>query len=158
LKKSSVHDHSMKINYEITFSAAPSEEDLQALQDGIEAFTEAHIGEDNRRELTFFIKDDRGIVLGGVKGSYGNYGWLWIDILWVSEELRGKGYGTKLMTRIENEAAKNGCTNAYLNSFSFQAVEFYKKIGYTVFGEMKDFPAGYSVSSLSKKLNRQDED
>ena len=142
----------MNENYEITFSAAPSDEDLQALQKGIEAFTENHIGEDDRRELAFFLKDDQGTVFGGVKGSYGNYGWLWIDTLWVSEELRGKGYGTKLMTRIENEAMSNGCTNAYLNSFSFQAVEFYKKIGYSVFGEMKDFPVGHSVNSLSKQL------
>lgn len=142
----------MNKNYQITFSAAPADEDLQALQKGIESFTESHIGEDNRRDLAFFIKDDQGTVVGGVKGSYGNYGWLWIDTLWVSEELRGKGYGTKLMTRIENEAVKNGCTNAYLNSFSFQAVEFYKKIGYIVFGVMKDFPPGHSVSSLSKNL------
>ena len=46
----------------------------------------------------------------------------------------------QLMAKIEEEAKKNGCTNAYLNSFSFHAVEFYKKIGYRVFGELKDFP------------------
>ena len=52
----------------------------------------------------------------------------------------------------EEEAKKNGCTNAYLNSFSFQGVEFYKKIGYRVFGEMENFPLGHSVCSLTKKL------
>ncbi|MGY8769167.1 MAG: GNAT family N-acetyltransferase [Pirellulales bacterium] len=140
------------MNYEITFNEDSSADDLQALQDSYQAFTEAQIGKDDRREIAFFIKDGQGSVLGGVKGSYGNLGWLWVDVLWVSEELRGKGYGAKLMTQIEEEAKKNGCTNVYLNSFSFQAAEFYKKIGYRVYGELKDFPVGHSVCSLTKTL------
>lgn len=140
------------MNYEITFNADPSDDDLRVIEDGYQALTEAQIGKEDRREIAFFIRNDQGSVVGGVKGGYGNYGWLWIGMLWVSEELRGKGFGVKLMASIEEEAKKNGCTNAYLNSFSFQAVEFYKKIGYRVFGEMKDFPLGHSVCSLTKKL------
>ncbi len=140
------------MNYAITLDVDPSEDDLRALQDGYEAFTEAQIGKDDRREIAFFVRDSKGSVIGGVKGSYGNYGWLWIDLLWVSEELRGQGYGRKLMTDIEEEAKKGGCRNAYLNSFSFQAVGFYQKLGYRVFGEMEDFPPGHSVSCLTKAL------
>ena len=138
--------------YEITFNEDPPDEDLQALRDGYQAFTEAQIGKEDRREIAFFIRDGQGSVIGGVEGCYSNYGWLWIGLLWVSEELRGKGYGVKLMASIEEEAKRNGCTNAYLNSFSFQGVEFYKKIGYRVFGEMEDFPPGHSVCSLTKRL------
>ena len=140
------------MNCEITFSEDPSEEDLRAIQDGYGAFTESQIGEEGRREIAFFLRDDRGSVVGGVSGIYSNYGWLWIGLLWVSQELRGQDYGKKLMRCIEDEAKSNGCTNAYLNSFSFQAVEFYKKIGYRVFGELKDFPPGHSVCSMTKEL------
>jgi len=140
------------MNHEITFHEDPSDDDLRVLQDGYAAFTEAQIGKEGRREIAFFIRDPEGSVLGGVKGCYSNYGWLWIDLLWVSEELRGQGYGSKLMANIEDEAKKNGCTNAYLNSFSFQAVEFYKKTGYRVFGQMENFPPGHSVCSLTKAL------
>ena len=140
------------MNYEITFNKDPADEDIRAIQAGYEAFTEARIGAEDRQDVAFFLRDDQGAVVGGVKGSYGNYGWLWIDLLWVSEELRGQGYGTKLMAAIEQEAQKFGCANAYLNSFSFQAVEFYQKIGYRVFGELENFPPGHRVCSLTKAL------
>ena len=140
------------MDYEVKLEPNPSAEDIQALEDGYQAFTESQVGEEGRRELVFFIRDENDSVVVGVKGQYSNYGWLWVGLLWVSEELRGRGYGTKLMNRIEQEARKNGCSNAYLNSFSFQAVEFYKKIGYRVFGELKDFPPGHSVCSLTRKL------
>ena len=117
------------MNHEITFIEDPSDEDLQVIRDAYKDFTETQIGKEERREIAFFIRGGQGAVVGGVKGGYGNYGWLWIELLWVSEEVRGKGYGAKLMANIEEEAKKSGCTNAYLNSFSFQAVGFYKKIG-----------------------------
>lgn len=140
------------MNCEITFSEAPAQEDLQSLEEGIIAFTEAHIGKDDRRELAFFLKDEDGIVQGGVKGSYGNYGWLWVDTLWVTESLRGNGYGTSLMNSIENEAIRNGCSHAYLNTFSFQGLEFYQKCGFKVYGELENFPPGNSVFSMTKQL------
>lgn len=140
------------MNCKITFNEDPSDDDLQALQKGYAEFTEPQLGKEGRRDIAFFVRDARGCVIGGVSGCYSNYGWLWIGLLWVSAEIRGKGYGLKLMANIEDEARKNGCTNAYLNSFSFQAVDFYKKMGYRVFGELKDFPPGHSVRSLTKKL------
>lgn len=70
----------------------------------------------------------------------------------MSEQLRGTGYGTQLIFSIEAEALRNGCKNVYLNSFSFQGVGFYKKLGYRVFGELEDFPEGHSVCCLRKSL------
>jgi len=142
------------MDYQITLSDMPSSDDLRILQEGYQAFTEAQIGEEDRRQLAFFLRDAQGAVLGGVKGSFGNYGWLWIDLLWVSEENRKQGHGARLMANIEAEAYRQGCLNAYLNSFSFQAVEFYRKIGYRVFGEMKNFPPGHSVCCMSKALGK----
>ncbi len=140
------------MEYEITFTENPHEDDLRVLHDSYVAFTEAQIGKEDRRKIACFLRDENGRVVGGVQGGFGNYGWLWVGLLWVSGELRGKGYGSQLMARIESEAEKSGCSDVYLNSFSFQGVEFYKKIGYRVFGEMKDFPPGHSVFSLTKKL------
>ena len=139
--------------YEITFSDAPAREDLLAIEEGYAAFTRSQVGEADRREVAFFLRDANGSVVGGVKGEYSNYGWLWVGILWVSDELRGRGYGTRLMGQIEQEAKRNGCTNVYLNSFSFQAVDFYKKLGYRVFGELEEFPPGHRVCSLTKELS-----
>lgn len=140
------------MKYEITFQEKPGNHELQILADGIDSYTESHVGPDVRRELVFFLRDTDGSIVGGVQGNHGNYGWLWVDTLWVSDKIRGRGHGTQLMNHIEGEAVKNGCTNAYLNTFSFQAVEFYKKRGYKVFGELEDFPVGHSVCCLRKRL------
>jgi len=128
------------------------DKDLKVIEDAYSRYTASQIGEESRQEIAFFVKDAEGKVLAGVKGSYSNYGWLWVDLLFVSESLRGMGYGTKLMKLIESEARDNGCEHAYLNSFSFQAASFYQQIGYKVYGELKDFPKGHSVFSMTKSL------
>ena len=56
------------------------------------------------------------------------------------------------MEMIEAEAARHGSINVYLNTFTFEAPEFYKKLGYTVFAELKDFPPGHSRLFLRKTL------
>ena len=142
----------MDSELDITLDTEPAAGDLDILRRGYDADTEAAIGEEGRREIACFLRDQAGNVLGGVKGIYSNYGWLWVDLLWISEPYRGQGYGTKLMNQIEGEAAKNGCRNAYLNSFSFQAVEFYRKLGYRVFGQLEDFPRGHQVCSMTKSI------
>lgn len=138
--------------YEVTFQQNPTAHELQILANGIESYTESHLGPDDRRELVFFLRDADGAIAGGVQGSHGNYGWLWIGTLWVAQEIRGKGLGSQLMDRIEEKASLNGCTNSYLNTFSFSAVGFYKKRGNEVFGELEDFPVGHSVYCLRKRL------
>ena len=57
------------------------------------------------------------------------------------------------MAAIEGEGARHGSTNVYLNTFSFEAPEFYKKLGYTVFAELEDFPPGHKRMFLRKQLS-----
>ena len=78
--------------------------------------------------------------------------WLHIDLMWIREDLRGCGYGGSLLMAAEDEARRRGAKNAYLDTFSFQAPDFYKRSGYRVFGELRDFPAGYQRYFLTKRL------
>jgi ribosomal protein S18 acetylase RimI-like enzyme len=78
--------------------------------------------------------------------------WFSIDLIWVKEELRGRGYGHRLLTLAENEARQRGAKNAHLDTFSFQAPSFYKQHGYQVFGELADFPPGHQRYFLRKQL------
>jgi len=73
-------------------------------------------------------------------------------LMWVKEELRGRGYGHRLLTMAEEEARQRGAKNAYLDTFGFQAPDFYKQHGYQVFGELEDFPAGHRRYFLRKQL------
>ncbi|MCA9926334.1 MAG: GNAT family N-acetyltransferase [Anaerolineales bacterium] len=138
--------------YKIIFDENPAAEALQILGDGIEQFTQLKIGNGRNTPLTFFLRDEKGGIVGGVHGNYGKFGWLYISTLWVSEPVRGRGYGVQLMNHIERAAIEAGCIHAYLDTFSFQAPAFYKKLGYTVFGELEDFPVGHSRCFLRKRL------
>lgn len=75
-----------------------------------------------------------------------------IDSLWVDETMRGKDYGTKLMEMVEKEGIKRGCTIAYTDTFTWQAPEFYKKLGYKEYGKLEDFPAGNTLTYFFKNL------
>ncbi len=140
------------MTYQITLEEKPSAEDLAIIRNGIEEFVDGLFPGKSFTHVTFFLRDDAGTIVGGVHGNYGSFGWLYVDALWVSEELRGQGYGTRLITMIEAEAVRHGCTNVYLNTFTFEAPAFYEKLGYTVFAELEDFPPGHSRLFLRKTL------
>jgi GNAT superfamily N-acetyltransferase len=101
--------------------------------------------------INFVIKDDEGEIVGGITGEM-----FWhhvhIDILWVDENFRENGYGSKLVKKMEAFAIEKGCRFIYLDTFSFQAPEFYKKNGYEVFGMLEDHPKGFNQYFLHKKL------
>ena len=140
------------MNYEITFETNASADDLQILSNGLEAHTEELFADKSRTEVAFFVRDENGRIVGGVNGNYGTFGWLYVNALWVHDDLRGRGYGRKLMEKIETEAIKHSCKNSFLNTMSFQAPEFYKKLGYKVFGELEDFPGEHRRIFLRKRL------
>lgn len=93
----------------------------------------------------------RGSVVGGALGRTG-WAWLYVARLWVAEELRRSGIGSRLMTTIESEARARGCVGAWLDTFSFQARPFYESLGYQQFGELSDFPPGHSRHFMAKSF------
>jgi GNAT superfamily N-acetyltransferase len=140
------------MTYQITLEEKASAEDRRILGDGINQFVDGLFPGKRFTDVTFFLRDETGAIVGGVAGNYGSFGWLYVDQLWVSAPLRGMAYGSKLLAMIEAEARKNDCSNVYLNTFSFEAPAFYAKLGYTVFAELNDFPPGHSRIFLRKSL------
>lgn len=141
--------------YQITFEENPLPADLKILDEGISQYNQTKLTIADNKSQTFFLRDEEGVVVGGVHGNYGG-DWLYISTLWVSDQAREGGYGSQLMQLIEEAAMKGGCKNAYLDTFSYQAPEFYKKLGYTIFAELEDFPAGHSRIFLRKRLIQQE--
>lgn len=140
------------MNYRITQEEQPTDEELDRLSKGIDEHMMSTIGSSSGKDLTLLLRDEEGLIAGGVHGNYGQFGWLYISTLWVSEKARGRGFGSQLMAHIERAAIRAGCSHAYLDTFSFQAPEFYKKLGYTVFGELESYPAGNTRYFLRKRL------
>lgn len=144
----------MTMNDDLKFVAVegePNPEDKKIIVDGMLAY-HASKGHPRKSEVfSIIMRDKSDRVLGGVIVSF-----LWnameIQTLWVDEHLRDKGYGSKLMKMVEKEAIKRGCTIVYTNTFSWQAPEFYSKLGYTLYGKLDNFPEGNSLSYFYKHL------
>jgi len=108
------------------------------------------VGKFDCRPLTLTVRD-QGKIVGGLDGET-FMGWMFAGLLWVSEEFRGRGWGKALMESAETEARQRGVSHSYLDTFSFQAPDFYAKLGYSEFGRLREFPAGYDRVWMSKAL------
>jgi GNAT superfamily N-acetyltransferase len=137
--------------YRIVYEDDPEESAWGIIGRGISAFNRQQTGDNRFERLCFVLRAPDETIVGGVIGEI-YYGWLYIDLLWVQDELRGRGYGHRLLTLVEEEGARRGAKNAYLDTFSFQAPDFYTNHGYRVFGELADFPAGHKRYFLTKTL------
>ena len=129
---------------------APSHTDVEVLPNALEAFNESRWpGHQPWRPLAVFARDRESIVAGLGGETY--CGWLFIRYLWVSDALRGKGIGRELMSSAESRALERRCHSAWVDTFSFQAPGFYRKLGYKPFGEL-DYPPGHRRIFLKKRL------
>jgi ribosomal protein S18 acetylase RimI-like enzyme len=114
-------------------------------------FNKDIVGDDGHAPLNIVEYDDNGNIIGGILcGTY--WGWMYVDILWVQEDCRHKGIGSKLLTEAEKEAVRRGCHHVHLDTMSWQAPDFYKKQGYEVIGILPDIPSGNQKYLLMKAL------
>ncbi len=89
--------------------------------------------------LNLYVEDDSGELMAGlVAETFGN--WLEIEYLFVKEDLRGQGIGSKLLQQAESEAKRRNCRYVFANTYQFQAPAFYQKYGYKEVFTLKDYP------------------
>jgi ribosomal protein S18 acetylase RimI-like enzyme len=72
--------------------------------------------------------------------------------LWVDTEWRHRGLGSRLVANVEAEARARGCTLIYLETFTFQAPNFYARLGYEVAATLAGFPDGITKFLMTKRL------
>jgi len=138
----------MNAEYTFTLHAKPTFEEL-FIERGLNTFNREH-GQSPPIELAAFIHTDDGHVCGGVMGEV-EWGWLYVDLLWVDPTRRGHGDGAALMASIEAVARAQGAKHCWLATTSFQALPFYQHIGYSVFGQVADRPPGHSYYFVQKR-------
>ncbi len=129
---------------------APTDVDNAVVREGIVASNENILGERDKA-FSIFLKNDSGEILGGLQAFLGSES-IYIDVLWVEGNLQKQGYGTKLLDAAELEAINNGCIFSLVDTWDFQAEEFYLKKGYEQIGELRNYWLGHSKIFLRKKL------
>ena len=139
----------------IQLTTNPREEESQVLKDGITTYNKTTIPElePNEAEVKFsvFARNDKEEITGGIRAiCYWNT--LHIELLWLSEECRGKGVGNNLIKTAEEFALANNCEKAIVETTSWQAKPFYEKNGYQLVATLNDRPKGHATHYLTKNL------
>lgn len=138
---------------DVRISSEPMASDAEAqhVRDGLNLYNVGRTGQDYWRPVKLFARDGTGLIRGGLLGDIWG-GWLEVKILWLEEALRGTGLGRRLIETAEAEARAAGCRYARLDTHSFQAPDFYEKLGYEQFARLKDSPLGHEQIFLWKRL------
>lgn len=136
--------------YKVVIDHNPSHFDNEIVSEGLIRSYEAQFGKRDK-QLSIFLKNDSGEIFGGIRAMYDSEA-IYIEALWIEERLRKQGYGKKLLIAAEGEAIKNGCIFSLVDTWDFQAEEFYLKSGYVRIGELKNYWHGHSKIFFRKKL------
>jgi len=134
--------------------AEPGADHRAAIARPLESFNDAALGGGSGPDetLCYTLETEDGQIAGGLWGrSY--YRWLHIDLLFVPKGARGQGLGTALLRRAEAEARHRGCIGVWLDTFSFQAPDFYPRHGYLAFGRLDAYPGPHERTFFAKRLD-----
>lgn len=143
-----------KINdsdYHFEYQVEAIQEDEQVLFEGIADEAVLKKKMDRITPFGIFIKDTQGVVLGGVNG-FSCYGCLYVDMLWLKDELRKQGLGKKLMMEAEKIGCKRRCTFSTVDTMDWEALPFYQKLGYSIEFVRKGFEKESKMYMLRKEL------
>lgn len=144
-------------NDELVLTSEPHPEaaDVGIVRDGLLAFNVEHVGrKPQSSSINLFLRNSAGQVIGGLLGG-SRWGWLYINKLWIQDEYRKRGEGSRLLRTAEAEAIAAGCTDAVVDTFSFQARGFYERHGYEIYATLEGFPPGHRQLFFHKSLIKQ---
>ncbi len=109
--------------------------------------------EENFIDLSMKVVEDDKIIAGIIAKMY-CWNIVYVDTLWVDPDYRGRRIGEKLLTMLENEAKLKGAKLVHLDTFDFQAKDFYLKQGYEIFGKLEDCPENHCRYYMKKALQQ----
>jgi ribosomal protein S18 acetylase RimI-like enzyme len=137
----------------LEFSAGPAGDIGAFLTDRIYEFNSNATGLFDGEEFAGAIRNIDGDIVAGANGhTWG--GCCHIANLWVHESVRHQGVGSQLMHAIEAHARARHCTQIVLSSHSFQAPEFYRKLGFVEQARISGYPNGHADIHFTKYVGK----
>ena len=139
------------LEYTITLTDSPDPADVDVVKQGLDAHDASQGAVVDWVPLALFARDSDSVVIAGLTAStYWEY--LYVGRLWTDQRFRNMGIGSRLLADAEQEARRRGCHAMHLMTGSFNALPFYQKRGYTVFGVLTDMPTGHTQYFMTKSL------
>ncbi|RHO91742.1 GNAT family N-acetyltransferase [Ruminococcus sp. AF42-9BH] len=137
------------MNFRITKDGKQS--DIDEIYEMLKSYNLSNREASENIPLGVYYEDESERKLAGLTGeTFGN--WLCINYLFVAENLRNKGIGTKIVLSAEDEARKRNCKYVFVDTFSFQAPKFYEKLGYKEVFSLNEYPYTGKRHYYIKKL------
>ena len=152
MSPSGIDDWRPLVDCIVAVETDPSAEELRTVNQGLDYYNDAYAPPFDFRKVSVLLRDGKGQVVGGLLGNT-EWGWLHVGALWIRDDVRRQGYGSALLQAAEQEALNRGCHHVFLDTTSFQALPFYLKHRYTVWGELDDFPKGHKRYFVQKALS-----
>lgn len=137
----------------LTYDTAdtPTAADALVVDEGLDRHNRLTASLRDVRPLGVFARDGDGRIVGGAIGrTWGACAEL--QQLWVDEAARRAGVGSQLVARFEDAVSLRGCGLVYLDTLSFQAPDFYRRLGYEVALATGGYPEGIEKYRMHKKL------
>jgi len=143
------------MTFTLSFEENPDQEDIQVLIRGITDYAKQQRGFNALDFFAFFIRDENNTIVGGCNGGT-LYGGLHIDSLWVSDAIRNKGWGTKLVDAALTYGKEKNCNFATVNTMDWEALNFYKKLGFKIEFQRSGFHKNSVFYFLRKEFLQAD--
>ncbi len=127
----------MRRNFRVTSDG--NEQDIQEIYEMLKEYNLSNREKSDNVPLGIFLEDENKKKHAGLTGeTFGN--WLCIHYFFVEDCLRGQGIGKEIIEAAECEAKKRGCKYVFVDTFSFQAPDFYRKLGYKEVFTLEEYP------------------
>ena len=138
-------------SFRIDSQLDPTDGDVAAIDQGLHSYNQRAADLASIRRFACYARNrDEALVGGALARWWGTA--CELQQIWVDEALRRRGIGASLMQQVEATAIERGCRLLYLDTFSFQAPEFYYRLGYETACRLDGFPGGGSKFILRKSL------
>lgn len=132
-----------------------SGEDAEFICDRLVEYNLKQVAKTQQIDFVYFNKkivDENNNIVAGCLAKMYCWNVIYIDVLWVDEQHSRQGLGTRLLKEIEKVALEEKCSLIHLDTFDFQAKDFYIKHGYEIFGVLENCPENHCRYYLKKEL------
>lgn len=123
----------------IELNTDPEKTDIAELYEGLDGFNQQQLPGYTERRRLWTVRNDQGQLIAGLYARM-QMNTLHVDYFWIAESERGNQLGSKLIAQVEAESRSQGIYRIYLDTYTFQAPGFYRKLGFNEVGRFIDFP------------------